>query len=335
MADFEPWRESQPELHKFARRISDLFPIGPRRQWLLTQLQEYKAAGERFEESQRQWKEDRREYFEIELPKQFASFRDETSCHKSLMWDTYERLLKSQQGIDGVPTKLRRATCVRLWPRDGRLTPTRMTCLTDKGNGTGSINVCGWIPPHLYHFDDIHRPTEALPPIDLPGGRSYTLPEICYSLCVIHDADGAYAPFAARDSEIAELFGCDIWWTKARVRGEGIINVRAADESWLTSLEPLMDEAVNAVTSACPNGTRQSNAHHAHDNKLFPRGSLDDSVLMGAIAALHDSRKEGSKDIEILRGLTGETKGNCPRALGLQKRIRKARQDGRTSLPAR
>jgi hypothetical protein len=329
------WRVTQPELHKFARRISDLFPVGSRRDWLVTQLRDYKSAGERFVESEIKWRNDRREYFEEELPKQPASFRNENACdHESLMWDTYERLLDSQQDIDDVSTKLRRATCVRLWPdKSGHLVPTRMRCFTDYGDGTGSVNVVGWIPRDLFKFDDSHKPSSPLPPSKLKGGRGYTVPEICYGLAVIHDADGSFSPFAAEGSAIGDLFGFEFWFMEARIRGTEMAAWRAANDDWLVSLEPLFAQASSAIESQCPSGASPENAHQAHDKNLFPRGPLEDWELMAAIVAVNNGRGTCGYDIEILRKFTDESVGACPNAESLQKRIRRARQDGRTTLP--
>jgi hypothetical protein len=334
MATAEHWRTSQPELHLFARKIDDLFSNGLRREWLASQLQEYKTAEEQFKESHRQWKEERKAYFETHLLKLKATFRDETSVgHADLVWDGYERLLKSQVAIDGVGTKLRYSKCVRLWPNpDGQLVPTRMGCFTDNGDGTGRVNVVGWIPRHLFVFDDAHEPSSPLPPQELKGGRGYTVPEICYGLAVIHDADGSFSPFAAEGSAIGDLFGVEFWWVKARVKGTEIAMWRAAEDDWLISLEPLLAKASAAIEAQCPSGAPSPHAHQAHDEKLFPRGPLDDGELMGAIAAVHDGRGIGKYDIEILRIYTGESTEKCPRAIGLQSRIRRARQDGRTTL---
>ena len=76
-------------------------------------------------------------------------------------------------------------------------------------------------------------------------------------------------------------------------------------------------------------------AHHAHRKRLFPNGEIKDVDLRDAIIKLDTLRSKENTDIGILRDFTGETKGDCPKALSLQKRIRKARQDGRTTLPPR
>ena len=69
------------------------------------------------------------------------------------------------------------------------------------------------------------------------------------------------------------------------------------------------------------------------DKKLFPKGDLDDSELQEAIQHLHNDRTSDNKAIDLLREITGEGKDSSPKAKALAARIRKARGDGRTSLP--
>lgn len=71
------------------------------------------------------------------------------------------------------------------------------------------------------------------------------------------------------------------------------------------------------------------------EKKLFPNGVPDDTDLVDAIVKLDNERSPGNTDMDLLRGFTGETRDDCPYATKLQSRIRKARSDGRTTLPAR
>lgn len=71
----------------------------------------------------------------------------------------------------------------------------------------------------------------------------------------------------------------------------------------------------------------------AHKSELFPKGELSDPELTLVIERLAARRGEGRPAIEIIREVTKESKGNCPRALGLQKRVRTARSRGETTLP--
>lgn len=88
-------------------------------------------------------------------------------------------------------------------------------------------------------------------------------------------------------------------------------------------------------TPLVDHGSHSKAAHHAHHLKLFPKGDINDAELMAAIIELDAKRAHGRTDMDILRAYTGESKGNAPRAESLPGRIRKARQDGRTTLPPR
>lgn len=78
------------------------------------------------------------------------------------------------------------------------------------------------------------------------------------------------------------------------------------------------------------NTPEQVRANHF---KLFPKGDLDDKELTDAIVKLQTERGNGKGDAEILRGITGEAVGSDPKARRLAARIRRARKDGKTSLP--
>lgn len=74
----------------------------------------------------------------------------------------------------------------------------------------------------------------------------------------------------------------------------------------------------------------------AHRLKLFPLGDLnDDPELREAIIKLQTDRSDDNTDAEILREITSESVGSDPKAKRLASRIRRARQLGKTTLPAR
>jgi len=76
----------------------------------------------------------------------------------------------------------------------------------------------------------------------------------------------------------------------------------------------------------------QNHADHADQKKLFPKGPLKNINLSDAILKLQTERSADNTDMDILRDFTN---GNNKEARKLQDRIRKARNDGRTSLPKR
>ena len=76
-------------------------------------------------------------------------------------------------------------------------------------------------------------------------------------------------------------------------------------------------------------------AHQAHLEKLFPKGVPTDPDLRDAIVLIANEWESYSNDRAILRKITQEPDGNCPRAKRLESRIRKMRDVGKLNLPGR
>lgn len=284
MATAEHWRTSQRELHKFITTIADFVSDSSRREAWLRILTEYPNEVSAAEKAIEDWSLAKSNYMEREIFEPGNEhLRDITNPPDDLFPQWHQRNLAPSE-YDALPEHIQNAVYWNWNPASNE--KEAIPCFRERERN--KVRVCNelsvqlWCPLHYLEFDVSKRVHDPLPPSktgrDGFGADRYTLPEICHSLTLLHDLDGAYGELAPRDSQLYLHFNDDSSALRMGV-------AETANNSWVEDLRPLANRLFDSVR-------RDGIAGPAWDEHTLARNKW-----------VYDQRMAGTKLESIKKGI--------------------------------